>query len=200
MKKLYHFGLPLNFVDLMQSYLENSKQHTIFNGITSTDANIIDGMPQGSILGLTLFLCYINDLTDNDIGCHLGLYADDTVLYLSDPCLDTLVCKVNASLEILTQWCLRNRLTINGSKTKAMLFSNSKQHSVNLKKVSQQLVLDGTQIEFVRFFTYLGNTIDDELKFSRHINRIISTASLKLITLSKIRFYITEEIAVTQYK
>ena len=38
------------------------------------------GVPQRSILGLTLFLLYINDLL-HDVTCNIAIYADDATLY-----------------------------------------------------------------------------------------------------------------------
>ena len=46
----------------------------------SQEYSVIAGVPQGSILGPTLFLLYINDLP-NDVTCDIAIYADDTTLY-----------------------------------------------------------------------------------------------------------------------
>ena len=47
---------------------------------SSQEYLINDGVPQGSILGCTLFVLYINDLPD-DVICNIAIYADDTTLY-----------------------------------------------------------------------------------------------------------------------
>ena len=52
----------------------------VLNGKFSQEYPVNARVPQGSILGPTLFLLYINDLPD-DVICDIAIYADDTTLY-----------------------------------------------------------------------------------------------------------------------
>ena len=52
----------------------------VLDGKSSQEYLVNVGAPQGSILSLTLFLLYINDLPDNAI-CNIAIFADDTTLY-----------------------------------------------------------------------------------------------------------------------
>ena len=52
----------------------------VLNGNSSEEYPLNAGVPQGSILGPTLFLLHINDLPD-DVICDIAIYADDTTLY-----------------------------------------------------------------------------------------------------------------------
>ena len=52
----------------------------VLDGKSSQEYRVNAGVPQDSFLGPTLFLLYINDLTD-DVICDIAIYADDTTLY-----------------------------------------------------------------------------------------------------------------------
>ena len=69
-----------------QSYLSNHRQRVVLNGIESDRADVLAGVPQGSILGPLLFLIYINDI-ENIIRSSICLFADDTSIYIiiNDP-------------------------------------------------------------------------------------------------------------------
>ena len=52
----------------------------VLDGNSSQEYPVNAGVPEGSILGPTLFLLYINDLPD-DVICNIAIYADDITLY-----------------------------------------------------------------------------------------------------------------------
>ena len=60
-------------------------------GLLSGPLTVSMGVPQGSILGLTLFSVYINDVALAAGDSLIHLYADDTILYTSGPSLDTVL-------------------------------------------------------------------------------------------------------------
>ena len=79
-------------------------------------------MPQGLVLGLFLFLLYINDI-QNASSYKLTQFADDTLLYMSSKNIASLEHEVNHSLMKVQRWIDSNKLTINLSKSKLMLIA-----------------------------------------------------------------------------
>ena len=65
---------------LISSFLSNRRLRVVLDGKSSQKYPVNAGVPQGSILGPTLFLLCINDLPD-DVICDIAIYTDDTTLY-----------------------------------------------------------------------------------------------------------------------
>eukprot|EP00794_Sanderia_malayensis_P019674 gene19674-21620_t len=78
--KLQGYGLTKQILDWIRSFLNGRRQRVKVNGEVSRWADVLSGVPQGSVLGPVLFVCYINDLLD-EIHTHVKLFADDTKVY-----------------------------------------------------------------------------------------------------------------------
>ena len=78
--KLKSYGISGQIFDLISSLLSNRWLGVVLDGKSSQEYPVHAGVPQGSILGPTLFLLYVNDLPD-DVIFHIAIYADDTTLY-----------------------------------------------------------------------------------------------------------------------
>ena len=78
--KLKSYGISDQIFGLISSFLSNRQLWVVLDGKSSQEYPVNAGVPQGSILGPTLFLLYINDLPD-DVICNIAIYADDTTLY-----------------------------------------------------------------------------------------------------------------------
>ena len=78
--KIRSSGISDQIFDLDSSFISNRRLPVVLDRKSSQEYPINTGAPQGSILGPTLFLLYINDLPD-DVICNIAIYADDTTLY-----------------------------------------------------------------------------------------------------------------------
>ena len=78
--KLHAYGIRGKLHQWIKNFLCNRTQRVIVNGSSSPSAPVKSGVPQGSVLGPTLFIIYINDMPDVVESC-IRLYADDAKLY-----------------------------------------------------------------------------------------------------------------------
>ena len=78
--------------------------------INSDTANASGGVPQGSILGPLLFLCYVNDMVISiDPDCKLLLYADNSAILFSHKEPDQIVNKLGKVPESCSEWLVDNK-------------------------------------------------------------------------------------------
>ena len=125
--KLEQYGIRGDANDLLKSYLSNRKQLVSGDVASSSLLEIDIGVPQGSVLGPTLFLIHINDLSHCS-NLNSTLYADDSVLMLSHKNVNILKSNMEMELSKLNIWLSSNQLSLNLSKTKFMLFTKSSQN------------------------------------------------------------------------
>ena len=78
--KLKQNGIGGLLLKILTDFLKSRKQRVVLNGQHSSWSDVLAGVPQGSILGLLLFLIYINDLSDV-LQCNPKLFSDDTLLF-----------------------------------------------------------------------------------------------------------------------
>ena len=98
-----------------------SKQITRSKGKISSEGQISHGIPQGSILGLLLFVVYMNDISQVILDSELAIYADDTAIYVAGDSMTDLQLKLQSDLDDIETWLRANKLTLNVKKTKCMV-------------------------------------------------------------------------------
>ncbi len=161
--KLFAIGLDQNALLWFNAYLHNRRQCVVFQGHQS-DFFIIDkGVPQGSTLGLLLFSVFINDLLSICSNCHTHLYADDTVIYTSNSDISQIQNSLQSDFDMVQDWFCKNKLILNKKKSCSMVFSTChlRSHSADFHIYFS----DGSPVDKVDTFKYLGLWIDPELTF-----------------------------------
>ena len=129
-RKLCEYGFRGVNLDWCNNYLSNRSQRTMANSYMSDDLPVTCGVPQGSVLEPLFFILYINDVQQAVPISNIQLYADDTVIFEKGPDPNTIVPKLQNSLDGFTKWCRANKLSLNASKTKLMVFGTRR----NVKK------------------------------------------------------------------
>ena len=118
-KKLQHYGIRGICLQWFKDYLQERTQ--IVMNVT-TEMNVTTGVPKDSLLGPLLFLLYINDIESCSDILSFVLYADDTNAFYSKPCLKTLYNTIQNEMNKVVKWLNANKLSINASKTKFVIF------------------------------------------------------------------------------
>ena len=199
LKKAESYGITGQTLEWLRNYLSERYQCTIANNIISDKKLITCGVPQGSVCGPLLFLLYINDIAKVLEHCKVSLYADDTVIYIVNKDVENAMVLIQNDLNNLSNWCTRNKLTINSKKTKYCIYgmrSNIKKS----KTIDTVLSLNNIILDRVCSYKYLGFILDDHLTFNKHISELCKTVSHKLYVLAKVRKYLTVQASLNVFK
>ena len=168
-RKLHNYGINGKTNTWIKNFLLDRKQTVVVEGETSDYIEVESGVPQGSVLGPSLFLYYINDMPDN-ITSTIRLFADDTIAYLTITS-DTDKDHLQEDLNRLSEW----------EDTWMMKFHPEKCNVLSISKkktpMKYNYVLHGHTLEHVTTAKYLGVTISSDLKWNTHISNICQRAN-----------------------
>jgi Reverse transcriptase (RNA-dependent DNA polymerase) len=194
LKKLERIGVRGVEKEWFESYLTGRTQRTKIDDILSGPVENHLGVPQGSVLGPLLFLLYINDINTTVNLCHIKLFADDTLVYISDKNVEQAISKMNSELYKLNEWLKLNKLILNNEKTVYMIINNKK------VETDETIKMDGKNIMKVDQVKYLGIILDNKLNFNEHFENVVKKISNKTWFLSRMKFKLDKSHRTLVYK
>ena len=131
--KLHAYGFMRDSLKLINDYLFNRRQRTKINKSFSCWTELVQGVPQGSVLGPVLFNIYLNDLFYLAESIKVCNFADDTTFFASDKDLETLISRLEHN----------SHLDIEGFESSYMKLNQDKCHLLvsgyKYEKISEQI-------------------------------------------------------------
>ena len=182
MSKVRAHGIVGNIANWIEEWLRNRKQRVVLNGRESNWANVLSGVPQGSVLGPILFLIYINDI-DGAVDSVLTLlkkFADDTKM----ACVTDKISqceRLQNEINNLLKWADKWLMSFNTDKCVVMHLGNG-----NMKYT---YYMNGVLMKTTECEKDIGVYMTPSLKPSVHIAEAVKKANRALGTLLRCLSY-----------
>ena len=192
LQKLDFYGIRGHTNNWIRSFLSNRKQTVVLEGERSYEADVLSGVPQGSVLGPCLFLFCITDMPNNTVS-KIRLFADDTIAYLAvKNNADTAI--LQNDLDQLAKWEQDWQMEFHPGKCQVLSITR------NRKIVNHQYTLHGHILEHVKEAKYLGVTLTSDLRWNRHVTNICNKANKTLGFLKRNLKIRSHKLKETAYK
>ena len=183
-----YIGITGSALQFSKSYFSDRSQRVLIDDVMSGVANIVCGVPQGSVLGPLKFCLYLLPLGAilkyHGIGYHI--YSDDTQLYILFKCNNPLASlpKLSNCISDIRVWMIKNKLKINDSKTEFIVF-RSPQAKQDLGSLS--VYVGDSIIQQSSKVRDLGIIFDQFLSFDDYISSVCRSTHFHLRNIGRIR-------------
>lgn len=167
--KLHHYGVRGKTLEWITNYLSDRTQTVVVNGKSSEKANVISGVPQGTVLGPLLFLVYINDLPEL-VKCKIRLFADDALIYRVIDSINDAI-SLQEDLNQLMNWEHEWSMEFNPDKCKVLRITNKRNTIIQPYSMHNQV------LEVVDSAKYLGVYIHKKLSWNVHNDYTVKKAN-----------------------
>lgn len=176
LESLLEYGLNGNIIHYFNNFLQNRTFKVYLKGHESSQKTQTNGVPQGEIVSVSLFLIAINKIIDEiEAPVKACLYADDLIIYCSGKNLYNIRTKLQQAINSLTTWCNKTGFVFSPLKTKAIHFNRKHYNQMNPK-----LKLQNNTIEYVDDVKFLGITFDKKLRWKKHLENIKKECTQRL--------------------
>ena len=172
------YGVSGQIIRLIFSFSSNRWLRVVLDRKSSQEYPVNAGVPQGSILGPTLFLLYINDLPD--VICNIAIYADDTTLYSKcDQASDLwqqleLASELESDIQDTVDWGKKWLVDFNAGETNLVSFDwSNNDGSIDVK-------MNGSVLEEKSSLKMLGLTFSSKLDWGSYIISLLKLPPRKL--------------------
>ncbi|KAK3566444.1 hypothetical protein QTP86_033288 [Hemibagrus guttatus] len=178
---LEHLGLSPSLCQWISNFLTGRPQAVRMGRHVSASLTLSTGAPQGCVLSPLLYSLYTYDCVATTNSTTITKFADDTVVVglISDN-NETAYLEEVRNLE---NWCKKNNLLLNISKTKELIVDFSTKQERNY----QTPVINESPVERVDSFRYLSVHITQDLSWSCHINTVVKKARQRLYHLRHLK-------------
>lgn len=193
---LHGIGVKNNALKWFKSYLEDRKQFVEISQVSSQKyiqkfksklLNISLGVPQGSILGPLLFLCYLKNIDtclSHPSNSSLCLYADDSNLKISGKDQSTIETISSIEISNVYQFLQERNLNLNIEKTKYVHFKTRQ----NKKQLKLNITIDEKEIGKEEQVKFLGLLVDSNLTWDYHVQHVLKKINSGIYALRKMTF------------
>ncbi|KAG1705494.1 RNA-directed DNA polymerase from mobile element jockey [Nymphon striatum] len=165
LRDLFNSGLRGRMPIFINHFLTNRKFRVRVGTTFSDHFDLEMGVPQGSILSVTLFSLKINDIVNHvKSGTQCFLYVDDLVVAYASKSISTIERHLQLSLNKIERWTNENGFKFSSSKTVSMHFC-----LLTRPHHDPQLRLGSSPIPLVNFTRFLGLILDKKLNFLNHL-------------------------------